>query len=144
MFGYYYECAHEEGVLCFMVYGFAFLDKVDYVIGTIIAEINVMEEKGRPYKILFDLRGFRSLSPAAMEAIYKVDRYLFEHSTAVRIATVTDSLLEKLEYVRLAKEVDISRMFATGRSRIFEDLAEARAWLDAADNAYLPSGVARH
>ena len=84
---------------------------------------------GQPFKVLFDLRGLKAISPRAQKELGEIDEYLFD-SSVCKVGTVFDSIIAKVQHLRTAHNSKAKAMFDTGRSMIFTDPGKCRAWLE--------------
>ena len=123
MLGFNYECRHEGILLHFRVTGFATYNKLIDVKNEIIKEIQAKEAQKKPYKILFDLRGLKALDPRAVEALHELDKAVYE-SSVVKVGTVLDSVIAKLQQLRVANQYPMDNAF------VFSDYDKCIQWLN--------------
>lgn len=130
MLDFTFECTEENDLICFRASGFALSAKILFLKDEIIKKLESM--KGSPYRVMFDLRGLKALDPRAVSAMAEIDRFLCsEDCTAIKMGTVLDSILAKIQHVRMAKDADGKRMMDSGRAKFFDNYDECRAWLNA-------------
>ena len=128
-----FECKREGSLIRFKTNGCGITNNTSYVKEIIISELRLLE--GQPFKILFDLRGFKqALDPHGLAVLEEIDNYLCECS-AVKIGTVVDTLIAKVQHIRIAaKDANRAReMTETGRSRVYTSIEECLAWLNDED-----------
>ncbi len=123
MFDLIYECKQEGMLLSFRVTGFITLQKTIEIKTKIIAEINAAEGRKAPYKILFDLRGLKAVDPRAIDALHEIDKVVYE-SSALKVGTVLDSVIAKLQQLRVANEYPMDNAF------VFSDYDKCLRWLN--------------
>jgi hypothetical protein len=128
-----FECKREGNLVRLKTNGCGIINDTAYVKETILSELKPF--KGNPFKILFDLRGFKqALDPRGQAALEEIDNYLYE-SSMVKIGTVVDSLIAKIQHSRIAAK-DTNRakeMLENDRARIFTNINECLAWLNEGD-----------
>ena len=86
---------------------------------------------GQPFKVLFDLRGLKAISPRAQKELGEIDEFLYD-SCVSKVGTVFDSIIAQVQHLRTAHNGKAKAMFDTGRSMIFTDPAKCRAWIEGA------------
>ena len=121
-----YDCTKEGDCIFFRVSGFAVGEAIFELKNKIISELKTME--GKPFKTMFDLRGLKALDPRGQKHLQELDDYLYECS-AVKVGTVSDGLIAKIQHLRVANDSRAKEMFDKGRSKIFTDPNECRAWI---------------
>lgn len=126
MMEFQFTCKIESDMIYFRASGFAVFSKIRHLRDTVISELKKME--GRPFKIMFDLRGLKALDPNSAKALQEIDDYLYECS-ATKVGTVLDSIVAKVQHMRLVKDSKAKEMLESGRSKIFSDPEECRKWL---------------
>ena len=125
MFNFSYECQREGNLVKFRITGFMPYqkEKIENLKEEIIKEIKAQEEKKIPYKILFDLRGLKVLDPRVGEALHAINKVVYE-SSAVKVGTVLDSVIAKLQQLRVANE------YPMDNALIFSDYDKCIKWLN--------------
>jgi len=119
-------CSREDDLLTIRVSGFVFLYEAGSLKEQIIAELEKV--KGTPFRVMFDLRGMKAVNPSVLKGLKELDDYLYE-SSAVKIGTVFDSLIAKIQHLRTAEESKGRNEINVSRSKIFSNPDECRAWL---------------
>ncbi|MGE5549108.1 MAG: hypothetical protein ACM3ZC_01060 [Bacteroidota bacterium] len=119
-----FESKQSNDLLHFKVSGFAPYHQIKEVVEKVKTEINKAEEKGRPYRILFDLRGLKALDPRAVAEIEKLDKIIIGLTKLVKVGTVLDSIIAKIQQMRVAKNYDMLN------GDFFSDFDECMAWLN--------------
>jgi len=123
MLTFSYDCRQEGILVIFRITGFATYSKLVEVKDQIVKEIKNREDKKRPYKILFDLRGLKALDPRTVEALHELDVILYK-SSVIKVGTVMDSIIAKLQQLRVANQ------YPMDNALIFSDYDKCIAWLN--------------
>ncbi len=121
-----YECKHIGNLMYFQVTGFSTFSNLVPVKDSIVTEIETMDKKGQPFKILFDLRGLKALDPRAVEALHELDKVVYECVNVIKVGTVLDSIIAKMQQKRVA------HAYPMPNAKIFDDYNECLAWLNKA------------
>ena len=125
---FYYECTRDGNVIRFKLTGFIIANKIRHLQEAIISELKSLE--GKPFKIFFDFRGLKALDPRAAMALKEIGDYLYD-SSAIKVGTVFDNVLPKLQHLRLIKDGKAQESINAGRAKIFSNADECLAWLEA-------------
>jgi hypothetical protein len=124
MFNFEYTFTRDGDILCFKATGFTTYDKGGHLVESIIKEIETAKNEGRPYKILFDLRGLKALDPRTTTLVKELDQVVYE-SSAVKVGTVLDNILAQIQQKRLiGTEYDLKE-----RGLLTSDYEKCLAWL---------------
>jgi hypothetical protein len=124
MFNFDYKFRIEGDILIFKATGFTRYEKAVELIDSIIAEIKLADQKGRPYKILFDMRGLKALDVRTTELITKLDKVIFE-SSVLKVGTVLDNIIALFQHKRLiGSEYDMG-----SRGMVTSDYTKCINWL---------------
>jgi hypothetical protein len=124
MFNLIYKFTIEGDILIFKATGFTSYEKAVELIHSIIEEIKAADKKGRPYKILFDMRGLKALDIRTTTAITELDKVVYE-SSVVKVGTVLDNIIALFQQKRLiGKEYDMGT-----KAMVTSDYDKCIAWL---------------
>lgn len=121
-FGLSYEFTQKGDILHFRVTGFTTLNRLTPVMQEIINQIEEAEKRHLPYKLLFDLRGLKALDPRTADTIKELDVVIFK-SSAIKVGTVLDSIIAKIQQMRVANE------YRMPNAQLFGNYEECLAWL---------------
>ena len=119
-----YECKREGDLHIFIVNGFMFYNKHYHVIDDIIQKIKAIDEQKQPYRLLFDFRGIKAVEPRMLVKIKELDKVIYE-SKVIKVGTVLDSLIAKIQQARAAE----SEYFMENGA-FFSNYHECLAWLN--------------
>lgn len=124
MFNFDYKFKIEGDILIFKATGFTTYEKAVQLINSMIAEIKAVDKKGRPYKILFDMRGLKALDVRTTAVITELNKVVFE-SSVVKVGTVLDNILALFQQRRLiGTEYDMGK-----RGMVTSDYNKCITWL---------------
>ncbi len=124
MFNFEYKFTRDGDILCFKATGFTTYDKGGHLVDSMINEIKTAEDEGRPYKILFDMRGLKALDPRTTSLIMELNKVVYK-SSAVKVGTVLDNILAQIQQKRLiGSEYDLKE-----RGLLTGDYDKCLAWL---------------
>ena len=121
-----YECTHEKDFVCFKISGFNAANETIGLKEAIISELKSME--GRPFKVMFDLRGLNAFDPNALKQLEEIDNYLSECSVT-KIGVLFDGNIIKEQYTRTLQKSKAGEMLETSRFMIFTNPNQCLAWL---------------
>ena len=124
---FYYECTQDGNVIRFKLTGFIIANKILHLKEAIISELKSLE--GQPFKIFFDFRGLKALNPQAATVLKEISDYLYD-SSAIKVGTVFDNVLPKLQHLRLIKDGKAQESIDAGRAKIFGNADECLTWLE--------------
>ena len=125
MFNFDYKFHVEGDILIFKATGFTSYEKAVELINSIIAEIKAADQKGRPYKILFDMRGLKALDIRTTAVIKELDKVVYE-SSVVKVGTVLDNVIAMFQQKRLiGTEYDMGE-----KAMVTSDYNKCTAWLN--------------
>ena len=124
MFNFEYKFRVEGDILIFKATGFTSYDKAVELIHSIIAEIQAADKRGRPYKILFDMRGLKALDVRTTALITELDKVVYE-SSVVKVGSVMDNIIALFQQRRLiGAEYDMGN-----RGMVTNDYDKSIKWL---------------
>jgi hypothetical protein len=125
MFNFDYKYSVQGDILIFKATGFTTYEKAVELINSIIGEIKAMDKKGRPYKILFDMRGLKALDIRTTEVITQLDKVVYESPVLVKVGTVLDNIIALFQQKRLiGTEYDMGE-----RAMVTSDYDKCVTWL---------------
>ena len=119
-------CSREDDLLTIRVSGFVFLYEAGSLKEEILKELDKVN--GTPFRVMFDLRGMKAVNPSVLKGLKELDDYLYE-SSAVKIGTVFDTIIARIQHLRTAEESKGRNEMNTNRSKIFSNPDECRSWL---------------
>lgn len=124
MFNFDYKFKIEGDILIFKATGFTSYDRAVELVNSIIGEIKKADQNGRPYKILFDMRGLKALDVRTTTAITELDKVVYE-SSVLKVGTVLDNIIALVQQRRLiGTEYDMGN-----RAMVTGDYNKCIAWL---------------